>query len=659
MRKKQVKTHNLLLRLVTAFIFALVAACIAMLIAKQTALFFAFSLVTIGLFIWAFVLIRRSGNVVSSFYRSVIGKLTVPNSDIYNHFSLPVVILQNDEVIWYNGLFRSAVLKGDDAVGALPESVLSMAARSVLEATGKCDVSAGGKHYMVYGSSFTDETTYSVLYYVDITQLKNTQREYEETRPVVAVLAIDSFEEITDDMAESDQAKFKGAIDKEIERFTGEISGITKKLKNNRYISVFDERSLSLLKVSKLSILDHVRNLDFGNKTRATLSIGIGHGENSLKQCEVLALQALEMSQGRGGDQATIKTGDSYEFYGGVTNESVEKRTKVKTRVVASALKELIRSSDRVFIMGHKYGDVDSLGASYGLWKCVCDLGKEGYMIVDEKTHLADSMIQKIRNEAPGDPILNGEDAEQLLTRQSLLIVCDTHRKDFAEYPALIDLCRTTVVIDHHRKNIDFIDNSVIFYHEPHASSACEMVAELVQYIHRSAIQKSQAEALLAGIMLDTRNFVLRTGVRTFEASAYLRGCGADPVAVKKLFSDSIAIYRERASLVSHAEFFDRFAIAIGEENHTVSRVAASQAADELLNIENVDASFVVFSAGETINISARSLGKFNVQLVMEALGGGGHHTMAATQIQNVTLDEAKTRLIHILEQTTRKDELK
>ena len=647
---------NLLLHLVTGFVVAMVAACVAVLLVKQWILFYCFAAVSVVLFLWAYIMIRKTGNVVSGFYRAVIKNLTTPNSDLYNRFRLPVVVLKDDSVIWYNSLFRSNLLKSNDVVGQLPEEYLSQAARSSIRMSGVAQMEIGDKHYAVYASEYTEkEQRCTVVYYVDQTELKKIEQEFYETRPVVAILSIDSFDEITDDMAESDQAKFKGAIDREIELFTEQISGITKKLRNNRYISVMDERSLRKLKAGKISVLDKVRNLDFGSSAKTTLSIGIGHGKDTVKECEGLALQALEMCQGRGGDQAAIKTGDTYEFFGGVSSTGVEKRTKVKTRVVASALKELIRGSDRVLIMGHKYGDIDSLGASYGLWNCVSSMGKESYIVLNPKTHLAQSLICKIRAEAGEQNIIDNDKARELLTRQSLLIVCDTHRRDFVEFPDVYDAALTTVVIDHHRKNTDFIDDSVIFYHEPHASSACEMVSELLQYIDVSMVGKSQADALLAGIMLDTRNFVLRTGVRTFEASAFLRSRGADPVAVKKLFADSIDIYKERATLVSEASFVGPHAVAIAPEGKRVSRVAASQAADELLNIEGVDASFVLFGAGNGVNISARSLGKVNVQIIMEALGGGGHHTMAATQMKDLTLDEAKARLIHILQQSTPK----
>ncbi len=656
-RSKEVDSTTLV-RLVVLLATALVSVCVAMYFTGNRMVFYVAAGIAVALLIWAYTVIRKTGKAVSGFYRSVIKRLSMPNSDIYNQFRLPVVLLQGNNVIWYNSLFRSLVLQGNDMVGPLPDEIMSQSERSALRMYEKVDVEINDRKFTVYSSGYQDKnTTTTVLYFVDVTDLKNIEREYFETRPVVAIFSIDSYDELTKDMADSDQAKFKGAIDREIELFTEKLQGVTKQLKNHRYISLLDERGLSLLKENKIAVLDRVRNLTFDGGIKATLSIGIGRGEDNYKACEASALQALEMSQGRGGDQAAIKTDDTYEFFGGVSSTGVEKRTKVRTRVVASALKELIRGSDRIFIMGHRFGDIDSLGASYALWNCIHALEKEAYIVLDEKTHLAQSLIQKIKADAGNAVIITENEAFELITRQSLLIICDTHRRDFVESPKLYDQAHTTVVIDHHRKNTDYIDNSVIFYHEPHASSTCEMVAELLQYIDATVVGKSQADALLAGIMLDTRNFVLRTGVRTFEASAFLRSRGADPVAVKKLFADSFQVYRERALLVSSAEFYQNHAIALAKPGVSVSRVAASQAADELLNIENVDASFVMFAAGDGVNISARSLGKINVQIIMEALGGGGHHTMAATQIPKTTMEQAKQKLLHILKQMPGKEE--
>ncbi len=660
MKRSRTTDPNVLITVVSAFIVAMVAGCILLLLRGQIVLFYVFAGVTVLLCVFSFILMRRAGNAVSAFYRSVIRKLTIPNSDLFNHFDLPVIVLQDEQVVWYNARFRTNVLKGDDLVGRMPDELLSQSARSALRLSGKAEVEVVDRYYTVYASDYVDNNrTFTVLYYADVTDLKTTALEYDQTRGVVAILSIDSYDEITADMAESAQAVFKGGIDQQIEQFSAEIDGITKKLKSNRYISVLDERSLNRLKAGKFAILDKVRALQFDGAVHATLSIGIGRGAPTLKECEALALQALEMCQGRGGDQVAIKSaGDTYEFFGGVSSSGVERRGKVKTRVVASALRELIGGSDRVFLMGHKYGDIDSLGACYGLWRCCVSMEKESYIVLDEASHLAQSLIEKIKREAGEEIIISPDRAQELLTRKSLLILCDTHRRDFSESGRLCDECLTTVVIDHHRKNIDYIDNSVMFYHEPYASSTCEMVAELIQYIDNSVIGPHEADALLAGIMLDTRNYVLRTGVRTFEASAYLRGRGADPVAVKKLFSDSIEVYRQRAMLVSAATFHNRCAIAAPQKGVSVLRVAASQAADELLNIENTDAAFVLFPAGDGVNISARSLGAVNVQLIMEALGGGGHHTMAAAQLSACSVEQAKARLLEVLNTINGKEEI-
>ena len=658
MKTENRKQFRLFLYTLAAFALVLVLGCVTLFFLGHRLLAVGFAVVTLLLSVWSWLVIRKKARIVREFQKALIGQATTQNSDLYNEFSLPVLILKNKQVVWYNGLFRSHVLKSVDITDEISQEFLSESAMDSITLCGKAEMAIKNKYYQLYASYFRQkEEEYTVLYYVDITELQETAKEFLATRPVVAITSVDSFDEITADMAESDQAVFKGAIDREIELFTSELPGITKKLRNNRYITILDERSLSRLKSDGFSLLDKVRALEFPGGVKATLSIGVGRGETSFKQCEAVALQALEMSRGRGGDQAAIRSGNTYEFFGGVTGDGVEKRTKVKTRVVASALKELIHGSDRVFIMGHRFGDIDSLGASYGLWQCANWLERECYIVLDESKHLASGLIRKIREEAGSHVIISGEQAKELITRKSLLIVCDTHRKEFLDDPSLLALFRTNVVIDHHRKNTDFIDDSVIFYHEPHASSTCEMVTELLQYIDMKMVTRSQADALLAGIMLDTRNFVLKTGVRTFEASAFLRGKGADPVRVKKLFSDSIDVYRQRSMLVSKAFFVDSFAIAMPETGCTVSRIAASQAADELLNIENVDASFVMYAAENGVNISARSLGRVNVQLIMEALGGGGHHTMAAAQLPNVTFEDAKTHLIQVLKQSTRKDD--
>ncbi|MCI8554429.1 MAG: DHH family phosphoesterase, partial [Clostridiales bacterium] len=374
------------------------------------------------------------------------------------------------------------------------------------------------------------------------------------------------------------------------------------------------------------------------------LSIGVGQGD-TMRQSEEMARQALEMALGRGGDQAAVKTRSGFDFYGGVS-KGVEKRTKVRTRVVASALSELIAGSDNVLVMGHRFSDLDCLGSAAAMAAAARGMGRPAYAVARHKTTLAAELIDRYDAAGRGDLFIEPEEAMELLNRRTLLIVTDTHNPQMLEDAGLYRAAGSVVVIDHHRKMVEHIDNAVVFYHEPYASSASEMVAELVQYMPGSSITRLEAEALLAGIMLDTRSFVMKAGVRTFEAAAYLRRLGADTIEVKKMFAENMETYRAKADIIAQAELYRKTAIACCERDGSCeTRIAASQAADELLYIKGVDASFTLFTEGNTVNISARSLGDFNVQLVMETIGGGGHMTMAGAQLEDVDMAEARRRL--------------
>ena len=354
------------------------------------------------------------------------------------------------------------------------------------------------------------------------------------------------------------------------------------------------------------------------------------------------------MAQGRGGDQAAIKTVSGFEFYGGVS-KGVERANKVKARIIANQLIQLAENADRVYIMGHKFSDLDSVGSSVGLACAIRNLGKRAEVVVNSTASLSTQLIDRIRTaEESKEPLfIQPQQAEEGITENSLLIITDTHNPLMLESPELHAKAKKVVIIDHHRKTVNFIDNSLIFYHEPYASSASEMVTELLGYFGKAGkITALQAEALLAGIMLDTKNFTIKTGVRTFEAAAFLRKLGADTVNVKSLFANTIENYQQKASLVSRAQIYKRCAIAYTSVYSPEMRLIAPQAADELLSIENVDASFVYYkSGGDEIYISARSLGAMNVQLVMETLGGGGHQTMAGAQLHGVGIDQTGTQI--------------
>ena len=355
------------------------------------------------------------------------------------------------------------------------------------------------------------------------------------------------------------------------------------------------------------------------------------------------------MALGRGGDQAAIKKNDSYKFFGGVS-KGVEKRDKVKTRVIAATLTNHIDNSSNVIIMGHRFSDLDSVGSCIGMWSAVVKgLNKNAYILINRQQTLAKSLVASFEK-AGFDSIFKTEDeALDLLDEHSLLIIVDTHNPNFVESKEVYERCDRVVVIDHHRMMVNHIDKALVFFHEPYASSASEMTAELVQYLGHNSLSRLESEALLSGIMLDTKNFVLRTGVRTFEAAAYLKSNGADTVEVKRLFSNSIDTYKVKYKLVSEAEIFNYCAIASADEDIPDIRIASAQAADELLGIENVKASFVIYKTGKTVNISARSLGDMNVQVIMEQLGGGGHQMMAACQLENTGIAEARERLVEII----------
>ncbi len=607
----------------------------------QAALFFAM----LCLVIWYLV---HAQNDLRQAFRDVGVKLGAPGSDALNSFVLPLVILKDDgSILWYNEIFRTKILQGEDLFGVNAEEFLTDAVRSTLDITNKADIAIDDRQYTVYQSSYLTESgeTCRALYFVDDTNLKTAASEYAQSRPTVMLIRIDSLDELSANLAESEQAAIRSAIEREIEAWANRTSGLTRKLSNADYLLVVEERGLEAIIHNRFDVLEKVRSLTLHDRGGATLSIGAGRGGATLQECEQMARQALDMALGRGGDQAAVKAATGFEFYGGTKATGVEKRTKVRTRVIASALRELIDGSDNVLVMGHRFSDLDCLGASYGLWRAVNSFDRNCRIVMNREQTLALPLLRSMQEQGLDDQIVGEDEALEMCTHKTLLIVVDTHRPDFVDCPALLKKCETIVVIDHHRKMVDYIDNAVIFYHEPYASSACEMVAELLQYFGERLIGRSEANALMAGIALDTRNFVLRTGVRTFEASAYLRSRGADPVEVKRMFSGSIDIYKERSAIVSAAELYGNCAIA-ADLRPNASRIAAAQAADELLSIDGVDASFVLFITGSTVNISARSLGAVNVQLIMESLGGGGHFTMAASQMDNTTVDQAKESLL-------------
>lgn len=585
--------------------------------------------------------------------RSAGRVLSAGEEEALRDFPLPVAIVAPaGDLVWVNAAFEETLGAVRPGLG---ESVLRYiypkTFRQVMEEKGTA-VSYGGREYTVYGAKA--EHGY-ILYFVDDTYFKTIAREHRERQPVVCLAVFDNRDEMSRDGAGGEESRITAEVDAVLRTWvTGELGGFIRRLSNGRFLFVTDDAHIEEAKQKRFRVLDSVREIKNTRKTMsATVSIGVGRGSSSVAESERWARQALEMALGRGGDQvAVMQGGDTYEFFGGLS-KGVEKRDKVRTRVIAATLTDHVSASDRVLIMGHANSDLDSVGSAVGMWAAVRKgLDKQAHIVINRGSTLAGTLVDLVDDSYPGEEIfISPAEAMSLATDRSLLIVVDTHSVNYVESRELLERVHRVVIIDHHRMMVTHIKNALIFYHEPYASSASEMVTELVQYIRSSAIDRVDAQALLAGISLDTKNFVLRTGVRTFEASAYLRRRGADTVTVKKLFSNSLDSYKRKAQLVSGAEIYKGCAIATTSWELDDMRVAAAQAADELLSIQGVKASFVLYKMGGDVSMSARSLGDVNVQLILEVFGGGGHFTMAGAQLKNVSVGEARRQLIRALDE--------
>ena len=566
--------------------------------------------------------------------------------DALEQFTMPMAIVgEAGDIVWANAAFLESAGRARDCRG---ENVMKFlyphTIQQVVAAKGT-DVTIGDRQFTAFASK-TEQG--HILCLVDDAYYKAINREYVEKHPVVALAHFDNREELARDSSGSEDARIASEVEQVLTEWAQSMGGFLRRLSGGRFLILTDEIHIRQAMEKRFEVLDKIREIKAGERRSATVSIGVARGAESLQEAEQWARKALEMALGRGGDQVAVKQkNDTYEFFGGLS-KGVEKRDKVRTRVIAATLSDHIKESENVLIMGHRFSDLDSMGAAVGLWSVITKaLHKPAFVVVDRQQTLAGQIVERIDANS-GDRVvfLSPMDAMEQLSPRTLLIVVDTHSPDFVESRELLNHVSRVVVIDHHRLMVKRIDNAIVFYHEPYASSASEMVAELVQYIGDSTLTQHEAEALLAGIMLDTKSFVLKTGVRTFEAAAYLRRRGADTVEVKRMFADSIDSYKAKYKIVSGAEIQQNCAIACADKEFPDIRVVSSQAADELLSIRGVKASFVIYPTGNVMNISARSLGDINVQLVMEVLGGGGHLTMAATQLPNLTIEQARTKLV-------------
>ena len=548
-----------------------------------------------------------------------------------------------------NELFQDEVIDGADLFGRSLLDVIPFKPGAPEQ-----EICVDQRYYRVTSMPYEEEDSGRLTVYLweDITELRGLRSAYESSRPCVVLMVVDNYEDLIQNAKESVRLEVSVAIERLLEAFVAGTNGILRRLKNDRFLAVLEEQHVQELMVGKFKILDDARAIHVDEKNCVTLSIGVGHGASTLQESETFAAQCLDMALGRGGDQAAVKTEGGFRFFGGVS-KGVEKKSRAKTRIVAGAIQELIQDSPSVMIMGHRFADLDAVGSACGLAGAICLMGVSVNVVVDPQKNLSQQLIAMVSEEVGAGLFLSPQQAIEAITDDTLLISVDTHNKDILDSKELYEAAHRIVVIDHHRKNVNYVDNAVVFHHEPYASSACEMVTELLQYFKLpEPVDQIYADALLSGITLDTKNFVMRTGVRTFEAAAYLRKLGADTVRVRSLFSGSIEAYRARTEIVGAAELHGRYAIACAPAETQDIRLVAPQAADELLGISKVDAAFVLYDVNGVVNISARSFGAVNVQVIMEQLGGGGHQTMAAAQISGITIADAREKLLAAIHAT-------
>lgn len=491
------------------------------------------------------------------------------------------------------------------------------------------------------------------VYLFDKTEIHHYIRENQEQRLVAGLIYIDNYDEALESIDEGRRSLLAALIERKINKYMMNMDGIVKKLEKDKYFVIFQQKRLHELEQNRFSLLEEVKTVNIGNEMKVTLSIGIGLNGSSYLQNYEFARVAIELALGRGGDQAVIKENEQISYYGG-KSQQVEKSTRVKARVKAQALREFIGSKENVVVMGHKNTDIDSFGASVGIYRAAKLMDKKAYIVLGDITASIRPWVNMFINnkDYDEDMFVNHEEAMDLVSENSVVVVVDTNRPKMTECEQLLRQTKTIVVLDHHRQSSDVIQNAVLSYIEPYASSACEMVAEVLQYFADGIKLKStEADCIYAGMIIDTNNFVTKTGVRTFEAAAFLRRCGADVTRVRKMFRNDMPSYKARAEAVRRAEVFENaYAISIcPSENLESPTIVGAQAANELLNIIGIKASFVVTEYNNRIYISARAIDEVNVQLIMERLGGGGHMNIAGAQLDGVTLEEAKGEIKRVI----------
>ena len=614
----------------------------------------------IGLYAWFVRSSRARQKKILQYIDSITGSVDTASKSTLINSPLPIMVFRPDtgEVIWSNEDFLQLAgvrehlfeMKVEDAVPHFPTSWL-------LEGKSRCPerVEMNGRRFQVYGSlqrakGRSAQGLVATTYWVDVTESDSLREKYSATRPVMALIQVDNYDDLMKACPDTQRSAILAQIDEKLGQWAEGV-GVLIKTQRDHYLFLFEEEHFEHFAAEKFAVLDSIRAVKVAEGLNPTLSIGVGKDADSMAELYKGANLSLEMALSRGGDQAVVRTRQDFSFYGGRT-KTAEKRTKVKSRVMANALGELMEDAKQIYIMGHSYADMDALGAAAGLMCIARKRRRKAQIIIDQDNNAAQLVLAQLRKlpEYAG-AFVDKQEAFLRLQPGTLLIVVDTNRPDFVEAPQVLESCNRVAVIDHHRRAASYIENAALNFHEPYASSASELVTELLQYLcEPSEVLREEAEALLAGIVLDTKHFTLRTGGRTFEAAAFLRRAGADTTDVQRYFQNDLDDVVKRYDILRRAEILPSGIAVAAIPEDGVDRVAAAQAADELLTLRGVKASFVLCRKGAGVILSGRSLGEVNVQVILEALGGGGNSTTAGGQIAEGDVAEVRAKLLDVIE---------
>lgn len=620
------------------------------------------SIAVLAYFVWLLFMILNKHVAISKALMDFASGYAQMQKKLLDEFKVPYGLLDNQgKILWLNNSLGAIVGKDNyrkNISTVIPElSKIQIVPGKNLQ---ECNVAIGNRIYKV----FTEKIDMSdspvdvniliagassdlyAIYFIDETEITACRKELHDERFVAALIYIDNYDEALESIDEVRRSLLIALVDRKINKYITAGEGIVRKLEKDKYFVVMRYKFLEKLKEERFAILEEVKSVNIGNDMAVTLSIGIGAMNGSFLKNYEMARAAIDLALGRGGDQTVVRDGNKVTYYGGKSN-SLEKNTRVRARVKAHALRELLEGTDNVIIMGHKISDVDAVGAAVGIYTAARIFSKKAHIVLNDLTTSLLPIIDLYKNsqEYSPDLFVKSEEALAKVGNNTLLVVVDVNRANYTECPELIGKCRQTVVIDHHRQADDQIENATLSYVEPYASSACEMVAEILQYIcDNIRIKSIEADTLYAGIVIDTNNFTNKAGARTFEAAAFLRRNGADIVRVRKLLRGDMNEYKAKAETVRHAEVYKHYALSVCPSSGLQSpTIVGAQAANELLNITGIKASIVFTYYNDTIYLSARSIDEVNVQLIMERLGGGGHMTIAGAQLKDMSLEDAIT----------------